>query len=428
MLLTGLYPGKNGIWNNCLVGRNEDLKDDVKTITDLFFEEGYNTAYFGKCHWKMPQPFFDEVGNYVGKAEAPGGNYPNKYDIYIPPGPARHHIEYFYQSVKDSHFHPLIYSNDPTTIEGKKDGEIHQPTVYTPKNEAEKIVGYLRNKNNVRDTDKPFCMIWSLNPPHSPYDDANTDMPFLRKYYDKDKFPHIDSNLVVRKNASLKVADFARNYFAAVTSVDFYIGQVLNELEKMGELDNTIVLLSSDHGELMGSHELTGKNHVETESLAVPLIVHWSKGLKADINDALFGTPDIMPTLMGLAGMSNKIPKQVEGNNFSTLLLNKTTKKIPQPEAVLIMLGNSRGVHTKRYTLTVTENKKEWESKVATKVDATFIYDNLKDTYQLHEMSLEELPEVSKQLLSELGTLLKKYNDPWYQKRKYSQVIPYPKG
>ena len=135
-----------------------------------------------------------------------------------------------------------------------------------------------------------------------------------------------------------------------------------------------------------------------------------------------------MPTLMGLAGMSNKIPKQVEGNNFSTLLLNKTTKKIPQPEAVLIMLGNSRGVHTKRYTLTVTENKKEWESKVATKVDATFIYDNLKDPYQLHEMSLEELPEVSKQLLSELGTLLKKYNDPWYQKRKYSQVIPYPKG
>ncbi|MFB9058092.1 sulfatase [Mariniflexile ostreae] len=426
MLMSGMYPEQNGIWNNCRVGRDDSLKDDIPTLTDLFFEAGYNTSYFGKFHWLKTEPFFDVDGNYVGTKEAPGGHYVNKYDTYIPAGKARHNIEYFYQALKDDHFNPHIYSNDPNAIEGKKDGELHLPKVYSAKNESEKIIDYLQNKNSHRDLNKPFFMIWSLNPPHNPWGDADTDMEMMRAHYDTDKFPEIDRKLVVRENADLEVAKYARNYFAAVTSIDKYIGLVIDELEKTGVLDNTIVVFSSDHGEMLGSHGMEGKNVIEMEAMAIPFIVHWPKGLKAGgITDVLLSAPDILPTTMGLAGLTNKIPATVQGTNLSGLLTNPASNKVEKPDAVLLMLGNSRGILTHQYTLSLKENKKQsGERKEKGSVDA-FIYDNINDPYQLKKIRLEDKPEVAKKLLIKLGEKLKMANDPWFKNKKFSELIPY---
>ncbi len=143
--MSGMYPEQNGIWNNCVKDRKDNLKDEVQALTDLFFNSGYNTSYFGKTHWHINKPLFDSNGNYVGSEQEPGGHYVNKFDTYLPVGRARQSIEYFYQSVKDEHYNPHIYSNDPGAIEGKKDGELHLPKIFSPKNEAAKIVDYLRN-------------------------------------------------------------------------------------------------------------------------------------------------------------------------------------------------------------------------------------------------------------------------------------------
>lgn len=423
MLMSGRYPEQNGIWNNCKVGRKHSLKDDISTIPDLFLEAGYNTSYFGKCHWLKNDPLFDINGNYVGTTEGPGGHHVNKYDTYVP-SDKRHGIEYFYQALKDEHFNPRIYSNDPDAIEGKKDGELHLPKMFSAKNEAEKIISYLHNKK-YRDPNKPFCMIWSMNPPHNPWDDANTDMESLHEHYDTDKYPHIDKDLVVRKNADIAIANYARHYYANVTSADKYIGYVLEELKKTGELDNTIVIFSSDHGEMLGSHGLTGKNVVELESLAIPFIVHWPKGVDAGISDIIMSVPDVLPTVMGLAGIDKEIPNDIEGTNYASLLTAPSKSDLKKPEAALIMLGNSRGVQTNRYTFCVQENKKPWDNKKATSVASVFFYDNEKDPYQLHQILASEQPEVTDKLLTTLSELLKKTNDPWYQNKKYSDLIPY---
>ncbi|RKR14419.1 arylsulfatase A-like enzyme [Maribacter vaceletii] len=425
MLLTGMYPEQNGIWNNCKVGREESLKDDAKTITDVFYEAGYNTSYFGKCHWLKNDALFDEKGNYIGTTEAPGGHHVNNYDTYVPPGPSRHSIEYFYQSMKDSHYDPHIYSNDPATINGKKDGELHLPKIFSTKNEADKILDYLKNKRSQREEKKPFCMIWSINPPHNPWGDDNTDMEALKSHYGEDKYPVIDTSLVVRENADLKVADYARHYYANVTSVDTHVGRVLEELRKMGELDNTIVIYSSDHGEMLGSHGRTGKNQFLTEAMAIPFIVHWPKGLKKGVNETLFSVPDVLPTLMGLAGMSANIEEKVEGINFANNLLNPNTYNVKEPESVLLMLGNSRGVLTKQYTLWLEEDKLPWDKKKGTKLAQSFLYDNLNDPYQLKKIPIKELPEISKVLLKDLGVMLKNTNDPWYQENLYADTIIY---
>ncbi|WP_299547270.1 sulfatase [Seonamhaeicola sp.] len=424
MMLSGRYPEQNGIWNNCKVGRNESLRDDIETIPDLFFKAGYSTSYFGKCHWLRNDPLFDKDGNYVGSTESPGGHHVNQYDTYVPPGKSRHNIEYFYQALKDEHFNPRVYSNDPGAIEGKKDGELHLPKIFSAKNEAEKIIDYLRNERGQRDANKPFCMIWSMNPPHNPWDDENTDLESLRKYYDTDKFPEIDNQLVVRENADLKVAHYARHYYANVTSADKYIGQVINELDDMGALDNTIILFSSDHGEMMGSHSKTGKNTFETESLGIPFIAHWPKGIKPGTEDVLFSVPDVLPTVMGLAGLHDKIPSDIEGTDFSSLLTSDNAT-IEKPKAVLLMLGNSRGVLTDRYTLCLKESKKSWDKHEVNTIDEAYFYDNQADPYQKNKIKLEDNPEVSKTLLNHLAVLLKQTNDPWFQQKKHSDLIPY---
>ncbi|UXX81295.1 sulfatase [Reichenbachiella carrageenanivorans] len=426
MMLSGRYPEQNGIWNNCRQDRNESLRDDIPTITDLFYDAGYNTSYFGKCHWLKNDPLFDENGNYKGTTEAPGGHYANQYDTYIPNGPSRHSIEYFYQSVKDEHYNPMVYASDPAAVGGKSDGELYLPKTFSAKNEADLIVDYLKNQNKQRDNDKPFCMIWSLNPPHNPWTDESTDMEALHEHYDTDKFPKVDQSLVVRENADLEVANYARHYFANVTSVDTYIGQVLDQLSAMGELDNTIVIFSSDHGEMLGSHGKEGKNTVELEAMAIPFIVHYPDRLKGEsITDLLISVPDVLPTTMGLAGLNKQIPKGIEGYDFSDYLENPAKSKVKKPEAVLVMLGNARGVLSDRYTLCLRENKKAWAKKQGTDLAESFMYDNVEDPYQLNKIPLDQKPTESKALLKILAEELKRTNDPWYQKKKYSEVIPY---
>lgn len=424
MMLTGMYPQQNGIWNNCRVGREEDLKADIPAITDVFSDAGYDIGYFGKAHYIKPVPKFDEVGNYVGTEEPPGGHYVNQYDTYVPPGPDRHSIDYFFQDVKDQHYNPFTYSNDPTLINGNTDGEVYRPHEFTPKIESEAIVKYLDNENKERAKNKPFFAIWSINPPHSPWDKKNTDMEELHKHYDTDKYPVVDS-LIVRPNADVSVAGrYVRNYFANTTAVDKYIGKVMDHLKKMGVLDNTIIVLSADHGEMLGSQGLENKNVLYTEAMAIPFIVHWPKGIKPGKTDALLGSPDILPTVANLAEIKKFLPKKIEGNDLSDFIENPKTAK-SGPDNILLMLGNSRGIKTKRYTLVLKENKKQWDPQEGTKLAKSYLFDNEKDPYQTREIPLKEKPKVAKRLLKDLAAKLKQAHDPWYQHKKYADIIPY---
>jgi arylsulfatase A-like enzyme len=219
----------------------------------------------------------------------------------------------------------------------------------------------------------------------------------------------------------------ARHYFANVTSVDKYIGEVIDYLQEIGELDNTIIIVSSDHGEMLGSHGQQGKNLPELESYAIPFIVHWPNKLHSGITDVLFGVPDVLPTIMGLAGLGNKIPNEVEGNDFSELIKNEASNTtVKKPEAVLFMLSKYRGVITNRYALYLKkQNTEDFSNLEDISIENGFLYDNVADPYQVNKIRLKDKPIVAKDLFIQLGKLLKKTNDPWYQKKLYGEFIPY---
>lgn len=426
MLMSGMYPSKNGIEDlNCKLGREQALKEDIECFTDVLAKAGYETAYIGKTHWHKTEALFDKNGNYVGTTKEPGGHSVGLFDTYIPEGKSRHSNKYWFQQLNDNHFNAISYSNIPELIEGKKNGELYRSHKFTTKKEADVIIKYLKNENGERLKDKPFSIIWSINPPHPPYFKlSDCDSTIYNKYYKN--MP--DEELLVRKNVKLtaKAGDYtakdqkdiqtnARIYFSLIKSVDEEIGRVLNCLKEIGEENNTIVVFTSDHGEMMGSQGLTGKNYIYDESFLVPYIIRYPNKLNHRIEDLMFGSVDIMPTMLGLMGLEKFIPETVMGNNYSAGIINNDYSKVAKPTSALYLRMDAKGVRTNKYSYVVHEN-------------GTYeLYNNIDDPYQMNNIKLEDInTEEQTELKYSLGKWLKKACDKWFYNKTNNNLIIYP--
>ena len=417
MLMTGQYPFKNGLTANCHKNRSEGINADGKAIANIFAEAGYETAYFGKCHWQRTEPLFDENGTYLGTTEAPGGHYINDFDTYVPPGPARLGFLYFFQTLRDTHTNPLCYSSDSLAIGGLKDGELYQPKRFNAELEAEAVLNYLDNTHGQRDENKPFFVTWSLNPPHNPWTEEHTDMNFFPIYTHHDTVNF--DKLLLRENADKNAGSHAPYYFANVSAVDYYIGTVLDKLDKMGVTENTIIIFTSDHGEMLGSHGQQGKLKPETEAFNIPFIVKWGKKLEHRVDDLMLGVPDIMPTVLAMAGLESKIPETVQGNNFSGIISGKSKTEAVRPKTVLYMDYYSRGLYTGEYTFIVQATKKNVFEEV-------FYYDNQKDPYQMHRIKGDEMDQkLEAKFKAELVNQLKAIDDNWAQNKICGDYLNY---
>lgn len=415
MLMSGIFPGMNGVEGvNCHADRPQGIRHDISSLTDVLHDAGYNTAYIGKTHWNITLPLFDENDNYVGKTFEEGGYYANPYDTYIAPGRGRFSNEYWFQFIGDSHNDAKAYSSEPALVNGKKDGEVHRPHTFTAKQEAEIIVNYIKNTNKQRDPNKPFSLIWAPNPPHSPYaQKSDVEAEIYEKYYANKPI----GELATRQNADQAIAEkHMRYYFTHITSIDRYVGAVLDALEESGEAENTIVIFTSDHGDLMGSHALLGKNQIYDESFFVPFLIRYPAKIKHRIDAVRMGTTDLMPTLLALAGLQHQIPATVQGDNFAPGILSGNQADYPQRKSNYYIRSDKKGIQTDQYTYAV---KKGGETE---------LFDLQNDPYQMTALSLDELPEKEQQFLKEeLGYWLNREGSFWANQQKYAKLINYPK-
>lgn len=159
MLLSGMYPERNGVVLNCMSERPESsLREDAECIGDVFSAAGYDCAYIGKLHADFPTKNNPQrPGTYVSDAVP-------EWDAYTPPE-RRHGFNYWYSyGTYDVHKHPHYWDTD---------GNRHDVDEWSPRHEVSKAIEYIENKGGVRDPEKPFLMMIGMNPPHSPY--ASTD-------------------------------------------------------------------------------------------------------------------------------------------------------------------------------------------------------------------------------------------------------------
>jgi arylsulfatase len=122
-----------------------------------------------------------------------------------------------------------------------------------------------------------------------------------------------------------------RSYAAAISYVDEQIGRILAALEERGDLENTLILFTADHGDMMGDHLLYRKTYPYEGSVNVPMIVSWPKslGLKAkqgQVRQELAELRDVFPTFLDAAGLPR--PGTVEGISLLDILRGKPGRKL----------------------------------------------------------------------------------------------------
>jgi hypothetical protein len=267
----------------------------------------------------------------------------------------------------------------------------------------------------------------SWNPPHNPYIAP-----------EKYKLLYEGKDLPVRKNV-VRDSLFNRRYMpylAAVTSCDDSFGKLLTFLDEHGFEENTIIVFSSDHGEMMGSHGRYAKSVWFEESIGIPFILRWKNTIQPGQIDMPFAVYDFMPTLLGL--MNLEIPSSVEGTDYSRLILGEKQEKaksaliasygnpghllaVGQEPSIWALQADSihksdidwkkvgyRGVKTDRYTYVVDRGRKGKYLK-------RYLYDNKSDPYQLNPVIIEsgQRNEIIDQLEIELQEWLHKMKDPF---------------
>lgn len=400
MLMTGEYPITNGVVSNCNSGRtkfNNFLdKENTNTFSDVVSRNGYNAGYIGKWHLEGPEQTL------------PGEKV--NWDTYCPKD-RRHGFDFWYAYNADNdHFKPHYWN---TYAEEEDAVYVDQ---WSPIHEADIISEYLEGGgHSPRDLTKPFALFWSINPPHTPF--YKVPEKYKEIYKGKTAKEILNRpNVSFIDNLNIKAGDHgvrdkiseAPLYFACVTGIDDQIGRIISKLKELKLYDNTIIVYSSDHGEMMGSQGLMHKNVWFKESFEIPLIIHWPKKIAPKTDNLLISVPDYMPTLLSLMGLKNKIPKNVEGKDYAEVLLGGQVKR---PNSQLYFGSQpsnpsmgKRGYRDLNHTFAVVKNKDKSKSY--------YLYDDINDPYQLRNIWKED-PKRDDQVLSKLTALLTEMNDPW---------------
>lgn len=179
--------------------------------------------------------------------------------------------------------------------------------------------------------DKPFSITCSFHHPHPPY---LASKKYVEMYPPEKMFPpvSIDDNMAdspylkVKKGTDEKYSDpkmiqyFISEYYALVKEVDDWVGQILDKLDELGLTDNTLVIFTSDHGEMLGSHGMRGKFCFYEESSHVPMMIRFPGRIKPGTKvKAPVSNMDLFATILDYLDMpphpsdSNSLRELIEG-------------------------------------------------------------------------------------------------------------------
>lgn len=397
MLLTGVYPLKNKVISNsnsASAPAGVELPADIVCWSDILKAKGYSNGYIGKWHLDSPHEPYVSTSNNTAKLAW------NEWT----PAERRHGFDYWYAyNTYDVHDRPMYWDTKAT-----RDG-FHYVDQWGPEHEAGKAIDFFNNKGNVRDTGKPFALVVSINPPHSPYNTAP------QKYHEPYKSIPLDSltkdpNIPPAGNPMGKLyRTEIKNYYANITGVDAQIGRIISSLKDQNLLENTIVLVTADHGNCLGKHNEESKNNIYEESLRIPFLIYWKGKIIPGVDSRLLATmPDIFPTLLDLAGLKSEIPKGLDGISLAPYLL-KRQGKLPQEQFIMGAIPSSnvqvnagfRGIRTERYKLAYYRKGNKVEG---------FLFDLKTDPFELNNLYSKGHQQV-KQLTERLKYWLKKNND-----------------
>lgn len=331
-ILTGMYA------HNHNVHVNSD-KLQFPTFVDALHANGYFTGLVGKYlnSWKgEKRSEFDYWVSFFG------GTLPNYYD-------------------------PRLNVN----------GKWEKETGYITYLFKDRVIEFLDQASR---QSKPFLLIFAPNAPHAPYTPLKEDKglytdlpPYRPPSYNEvdvtDKPLSIAEKSPLSEEDSTQIENIRRRQIQTLVSLDRSIGEIMQKLEAIGKLDNTVVFFLSDNGKHWGEHRMTSKSTAYEESVKVPFAVCYPPLIPTPyVEDRLVANIDIAPTIYELS--ETRMPETIDGISLlrlfdgsqwrSTLLLEAWPER-----------GHWTAIHTGQYIYIETDN------------DLPEFYDLISDPYEM---------------------------------------------
>ncbi|MGH7981151.1 MAG: sulfatase-like hydrolase/transferase, partial [Limisphaerales bacterium] len=294
--LTGLYSHTHGNVDNQV----KPIPRDIPLISDLLRQAGYEVAMFGRANVDVEDRYWDYYFGFKGW------------------------IKYY---------HPLMREcvsgqwSDPKICDGYVDDLV-----------TDRALRWLKQKH-----EKPFCAFIWFNAPHAPfyrprrlldlYNGVKIPKPAT---FDDDlkhpPYPGKTSAVVQAKNKigtdnvgdddPRTLEEVVKDYYAGVVDNDQNIGRVLQSLEQTNRLDETAIILTSDHGFFLGEWRMYDKRFMYEPSIRVPLMVRYPRLIKPGVRNDTVLNVDIAPTMLELAGVD--VPATIQGRSLMPLLTGNT--------------------------------------------------------------------------------------------------------
>jgi arylsulfatase len=305
--MTGLLPHRTGCFEN---GSPMPSPAEVPTMMGVLREAGYQTHAAGKMHFVPGDRDYGFESMDLSDRSAGG----NKYHTFVR------------ESGFEEVFNPIGMTGDMYYV--PQVSPVPQAAHHTTW-VAERSIAFLRE----RDRSRPFFLWTSFVKPHPPFAPPypwhtlyrSTDMPLPKRprgyealqtwamrhqnrYKWRESGP--DDNLLRTMKAY---------YYAEISYIDCQTGRVLQALRDSGELENTLIVYSSDHGEFMGDYHSFGKRSFLDSSARVPMLASWPGRLPAgEVCPIPVSLLDAMPTFLEAAG-TDPTPYRLDGESLRTI-------------------------------------------------------------------------------------------------------------
>ena len=296
-ILSGAYSHTTGATTN----QEDQVPSNFPMFTDVLRQYGYHTAFIGKSH--------------VG-----GALMDRPWDYY------------FGFKGQADYLHPTI-------IEGR-DGVYSEPRVYDRYVDdllTDKAIEWIKASG-----DEPFCLLLWFYAPHAPFyrprrmldlfngvkipvpEDFNDD---LSDYAGKSRAVAEAENKIgtteVGDDDPRSLEELVKDHYAGVESNDEDVSRLLDALSSRGKLDDTAIMLSSDHGFFLGEHTFYDKRLMYEPAIRVPMMIRWPNHILAGrVRDEMVLNIDVAETLLEIAGLP--IPPTMQGRSFLPLALDKS--------------------------------------------------------------------------------------------------------
>ncbi len=382
--VSGRYPQ-----NTPIVTNNIPLGDEIVTFAEILRRKGYATGYAGKWH-------IDGTGKPQWAPKRQFGFEDNRYMFN------RGH----WKKMEDTPAGPRVAARNNKDQPGYGvDGADEKS--FTTDWLATKTIDFVNAHRN-----EPFCYMVSIADPHgpntvrAPYDTmfnaSHVSVPstFYKSEEQTPGWARPERNLTEKSLKKLMPP-----YYGMVKCIDDNVGRILAALRKNGVLDRTIVVFTSDHGDLCGEHKKLNKGNPYEGSAKIPFVMYYPRKIKggAVVNQVLTCV-DFLPTVLNL--MDVKTAGLEQGRDASALLTGKTPSGWKD-------IGFMRG--TNDWLCAVTQNYKV----VYSQKDVPWLFDLKEDPDELTNFFKDpRYSDVVKNMTAELMAYCKKYDDPRLEDRK----------